>query len=484
MKHLFKKQAVVSWIALAAVSLMLICNTAFQILYMDASIVSVLMKLVVPLTLTVGILFLLRNIRISYILQDNPVRLVVGSFLVLIFAVIGMNMYEVHTSLYPMYVVAATIAFSATAYAVKEHTFSGCCCLWFEMVVFSLFAGWTRNFEAVFSMSIIGTVIGVLMCFRSQEKVFRKIAYSLYTCAFAALSITVVAIVHEEIIDFIVDHMYPQYWHIHGKLPSLAQFRFVGVAKNPLSDPLNNVLAFATGNLGIIVLIAMGILMLTAIICACILLKRKHGMNLYLHVGATVAMFLSFISNVLYVCGVGGHLVTKNAAFMNANLLYLIGEAILLIAILRYEPILIHRQGNTIVAREFSSTSDVELDYDFKVYPVAVPACREDIMDLFHVEEYAVVLKEGNLADALEGKENGTLFEFAGDSSNIEDVFRNLSMTGDFCAVKMWTGVDSSPEELATMARDLLNRLPEQVAFSVITDACEENECHAYILTL
>ena len=169
---------------------------------------------------------------------------------------------------------------------------------------------------------------------------------------------------------------------------------------------------------------------------------------------------------------------------MNANLLYLIGEAVLLIAILRYEPFLIHRQGNTIVAREFSSTSDVELDYDFKVYPVAVPACREDIMDLFHVEEYAVVLKEGNLADALEGKENGTLFEFAGDSSNIEDVFRNLSMTGDFCAVKMWTGVDSSLEELATMARDLLNRLPEQVAFSVITDACEENECHAYILTL
>lgn len=480
---LFKRHSIASWLILVAVTVLLICNTFVQTLFMDVGIVATLAKIFLPLVLTVGTLHLLKETRVAHLLQENPIRVVAACFCSIIWVMLMLNTEEIILSLYPLYTICAIVVFSVTAQMVKKHVFSGCWILWLELAILCLLAGLTEDFEAVFAVAIIGAVIGIALCLRSDKSVFTKIAYTLFFCVFITSCISMTVLVSEElIIDFIVDHLYPDYWHIDGALPSLEQFQFVGQSKT--TDPLHNVLAVTAGNLGSITLIAFSILMLLVIVCSFLLLKEKNGVGFYLHLGATVAVILSFVGNVLYVCGLG-NLVAKNAAFFNMNFHYLIGEALLLIIILRQEPFLIHRQKNTAVAREFdSSDSEAERAYDFTLFPVSIPSCREAIVGLFRTEDYATVLKDGDIAVALEGKKQGTICKYEGECCYVEDVFRNLTLTGDRCAVKMYTGVNASTEELAELACEILSHLPKETAFSVVTDTYEEDECLIFILTV
>lgn len=481
---LFKKQSVLSWIALTATTLLLTCNAVVQILYMNEGI-SALAKVFIPLTLVIGALSLLRDKQISHVLQDNPAQIIAGCFCTIILIVLNINAHEVVLSLYPVYTVFAVIMFSVTAQICNNRFFSGCCFLWVETAILCLLAGLTNDYESVFAVCILGTVISIIFCIHSDKTVFTKGVYVVILCMIPLTYLSVSAFANDKIIDYIVDHLYPlEFWHIDGRLPSLDQFVFIGSSKT--FDPLNDVLAFAAGNWGIIAVIGISILMSTLTVCAFATTKGKNGINRYLHIGSTIVLLLSFVSNILYVCGIGT-LVTKNAAFFNANLQCLIGEAIMLVAILHYEPATTQETEKSEATNESSSTNhDLNLHYDLATYPLAVSQFREYLIDYFIPKEDDIFSEEGDVAAALDNTEQCVLIRYQGHVSNISNALKFISIPTEHCFVRVHTGVDTDIIEHCGILESVFENLPENTTTCVraYVPSYAKGECLLCILAV
>ena len=479
MKKLFKKQPIVSWIMISAAVVLLIFSTAVQIAYMDSGIVLPLVKLFVPLVLLFGILFLLKKRRITRFLHENSAKIVIGGLCSVILITIYIETGMFCASPYPLYTVCAVFIFAATALATTNRVFAGGCILWLEATVLCLFAGLANCFEAVFTISILGAVSGVILCLRSDKKVLSKIYYMIYVFALTSVCLAITFCYCDDIVAYVVDRAYPlNFWYVDDRLPSLSQFCFVGASKT--KDPFGNVLAVGTGHLGTVFLIGIAVLMLTIIVCSLILLKQKKGMALYLHVGAMVCIILSFLGNLLYLCGIG-NMVTLNATFINTNLCSLICEALLLVCILRHEPFLMYRQSKGELLQGFFPK--VDQGYDYAIQPLAVAPYREFLVDFFSPKESDILGENGNIATVLEGVEQCYLFRYEGPISSISDVLKHIKISADQCFVRVYTGIHTSLEEHCGILEDLHEYLPEKYTTCVQMDAYEEGECSLYILS-
>lgn len=475
------KHSVVASVAIATAAILLIFNALIQILCSGAGIAFPLFMLA-----TLGFFFFVgaycfRKYPFSRHLNRYPLLITGLGFAFIILLVLAEVMFpSIYIPLTPVFVLLAIVIFSTTAVSVKKHTTAGCLLLWLEMVIICLIVGFAQYFEAIFAVSVIGTVTGVIYVLNAERSVPAKICNMVLLFSLLGENLVVVGMVLDEsILDFFVNRLFfPDYVYYSEKSALLPHLGRIGS-----HDPIN-VLLSGVAEFGPAVWIIAGVLMLILLICSVLLLRGKGGAARYLHIGATTAMAISFIGNFCYLFGFG-NLFTSDAAFLNANAIFVVFDLILLL--------LIVNKDSSADVEDMLSPLDEELDrlnghdpnsgrVTSHIFPIS--GSNDEIVKEFVLHKNEIAIRSADLEKAAEGKKEAMLISYHGQFSELCKAFQHFTIRADACFAKMLIDVDSPTEEVDRTARELLDHLPENTALHIVTKACKEGNCNIYILTL
>ena len=118
----------------------------------------------------------------------------------------------------------------------------------------------------------------------------------------------------------------------------------------------------------------------------------------------------------------------------------------------------------------------------FRVYPMIVSNMQSDIFSYFEPDKDSIKIRELSLQEALKGKCRCTNIEYHGSLMYAEHLFKNLSVYGDSCFMKLYLTNDVEEEELEDYIDYFTDRMPADCAISVVKNVPGSCECHMTLL--
>lgn len=120
----------------------------------------------------------------------------------------------------------------------------------------------------------------------------------------------------------------------------------------------------------------------------------------------------------------------------------------------------------------------------FRVYPMAISNMQSDVFSYFEPDKNSIRIRELSLREALKGKCRCTNIEYHGSLMYIEHLFKNLSVYGDSCFMKLYVTKDVEDEELEDFIDYFTERMPTSCAISLVKNAPGYYECHMTLLCI
>ena len=118
----------------------------------------------------------------------------------------------------------------------------------------------------------------------------------------------------------------------------------------------------------------------------------------------------------------------------------------------------------------------------FRVYPMTISNIQSDIFSYFEPDKDSIKIRELSLQEALKGKCRCTNIEYHGSLMYAEHLFKNLSIYGDSCFMKLYVTKDVEEEELEDFVDYFTDRMPTNCAISVVKKVPGSCECHMTLL--
>ena len=479
MMKLLKKRSLLVSVAIAMVAILMIFSTAMQIIHSDFSIALPLVSLAVSaLIVVIGIRFYPKG-NWDRQLQQYPVLIIgIGFILMVALGLVARCFYEHYVPLTPFYVFLAIFIFAGTASAIRSHPFAFAAALSAENAVIGLIIGYTGHYDAIFAITVIGAVIGLGHILHTTMPTGKKIWSAISVPLMLIVSFNAICVILDDsITDFFVERVFFPHYSNYPEFSSLLPQLGIFGGGSPFNALLSGMVEF-----GPIVWIVALVCTLILLICAILLLRQKGARARHLHLGVISAIAVSFIGNFCFLFDIDVPL-TSIASFLNTNSIFLVFDVFLLL--------LLVKEDYYFDFRDELPTLDTELYFynEFTVGSRTISLHTRHILgkDDPLISEYALHEAELevlpiDLRREAEDKSEVTIVSYWGELSNLCKDFRHFSLRADSSCVKLFTGVDSTSDEVISAIKELITYLPPKTGVHVIPGYLESDTCRVNIL--